>query len=174
MDRRVAIDQPLREKGAPSTHNHHRPDTVAHLERVRPRTWEWTNLLGMQNFAGEMHHHKMRHLSSTLLDRDQGLELIVTFAACWRKASWRCTPSPEIPAAACHVGTGSQRATQLILHRALIISRQWAGELPSTSRSGKGEHRRHIITTGQTLSVSTSKFSLHLQLECSTKSLSTS
>ena len=50
----------------------------------------------------------------------------------------------------------------------------WAGELPSTSRSGKGEHRRHIITTGQTLSVSTSTFSLHLQLECSTKSLSTS
>ena len=50
----------------------------------------------------------------------------------------------------------------------------WAGELPSISRSGKGEHRRHIITTGQTLSVSTSTFSLHLQLECSTKSLSTS
>ena len=59
--------------------------------------------------------------------------------------------------------SNSQRATQLILHRVLVISRQWAGELPSTSRSGKGEHRRHIITTGQTLSVSTSTFSLHLQ-----------
>ena len=64
----------------------------------------------------------------------------------------------------------------------------WTGELPLTIRSGKrgapsththlgpateGEHRRHIVTTGQNLSVATSTFSLHLQLECSTKSLST-
>ena len=28
---------------------------VPHSER--PQTWEWTNLLRMQNFAGEMHHH---------------------------------------------------------------------------------------------------------------------
>ena len=40
----------------------------------------------------------------------------------------------------------------------------WAEELPLISRSGKREHRRHIITTGQTLSVSTSTFSSHLQL----------
>ena len=26
----------------------------------------------------------------------------------------------------------------------------WTGELPSTSRSGKGEHRRHMIATDQT------------------------
>ena len=45
------------------------------------------------------------------------------------------------------------------------ISRQWVGELPSFGPSGKGEHRRHIVTTGQNLSVATSTFSLHLQLD---------
>ena len=58
VGRRVAIDQPFRERGAPSTHNHHGPAAVAPLEWVRPRAWKCTNLLGMQNFAGEMHHHK--------------------------------------------------------------------------------------------------------------------
>ena len=100
---------------------------------------------------------------------------------CWRKASWRCTPSPETLAAACHVGMYADQLIGLSESHSIDFAQgsghqpsAWTGELPSTSRSGKGEHRRHIITTGQTLSVSTSTFSLHLQLECSTKSLSTS
>ena len=46
-------------------------------------------------------HHKMRHLSSILLDRDQGLELIVTFAAGTSPLGgalrhWRSCLSPSI------------------------------------------------------------------------------
>ena len=115
------------------------------------QTWEWTNLLRMQNFAGEMHHHELRHLSSTLLDRDQGLEFIVSFAA------------------------GSRLHGGALHHRRQCSNQSSVGRRVAIVRSfGKGEHRRHIVTTGQNLSVATSTFSLHLQLECSTKSLSTS
>ena len=44
----------------------------------------------------------------------------------------------------------SQRDTQLVLHRAVVNQPSaWTGELPLTSRSGKREHRRPIITTDQ-------------------------
>ena len=45
---------------------------LSHLHPSHPASLECRILL-------EMHHHKMMHLSSTLLDRDQGLELIVTW-----------------------------------------------------------------------------------------------
>ena len=76
------------------------------------------------------------------------------------------------------IRSGKRGAPSMEVHSitgdSAVISRQWVGELPSFGPSGKGEHRRHIVTTGQNLLVATSTFSLHLQLECSTKSLSTS
>ena len=105
----------------------------------------------MQNFAGEMHHHELRHLSSTLLE-----EIKAWSSSC-----------PLL------LAQGSMEVHSIAGDSA-VISRQWVGELSLFGPSGKGEHRRHIVTTGQNLSVATSTFSLHLQLECSTKSLSTS
>ena len=97
----------------------------------------------MQNFAGEMHHHELRHLSSTLLE-----EIKAWSSSC-----------PLL------LAQGSMEVRSITGDSA-VVSRQWVGELPSFGPSGKGEHRRHIVTTGQNLSVATSTFSLHLQLEC--------
>ena len=132
----------------------------------------------MPNFAGEMHHHEMRHLSSTSGQRTRSGAHHVF--CCWLKASWRCTPSPGTVSVSCRISkwpdqlVGLSKGYSIGFGAGHVISRQWAGELPSFCPSAKGEHRRHIVTTGQNLSVATSTFSLHLQLECSTKSLSTS
>ena len=133
----------------------------------------------MQNFAGEMHHHELRHLS-------------ISPALFWTEIKVWSSSYPLLLAQGFmevhsitgdsrsilsyrHVARPTHRALQkLLIDFGQVISPQWAGELPSFCPSGKGEHGRHIVTTGQNLSVATSTFSLHLQLECSTKSLSTS
>ena len=118
----------------------------------------------MPNFAGEMHHHELRHLSSTLLDREQGLELIMSFAAGSRLHGGALhhrgqSQYPVIKQVARPARRALQRLLNWFWRRAHVISRQRAGELPSFCPSGKGEHRRHIVTTGQNLSVATSTFS---------------
>ena len=79
----------------------------------------------MQNFAGEMHHHELRHLSSTLLE-----EIKAWSSSC-----------PLL------LAQGSMEVHSITGDSA-VISRQWVGELSLFGPSGKGEHRRHIVTTG--------------------------
>ena len=133
----------------------------------------------MPNFAGEMHHHELRHLSSTLLDREQGLELIMSFAAGSRLHGGALhhrgqSQYPVTKASGQTSSSGSPKATQLVLAQGARYQSSVGRRVAIVLSLGKGEHRRHIVTTGQNLSVATSTFSLHLQLECSTKSLSTS
>ena len=106
----------------------------------------------MQNFAGEMHHLKMRHLSSTLLDRDQGLELIVSFAAGASPhggALHRRGQSQQPVMSACSQtnSSGSPRATQLILAQGAShqssVGRRIAIVLPFRERGAQSTHRHH-------------------------------
>ena len=106
----------------------------------------------MQNFAGEMHHHELRHLSSTLLDRDQSLELIVSFAAGSRLHGGalhhrRQSQHPVISACSQTNSSGSPKATQLILAQGASyqssVGRRVAIVLPFRERGAPSTHRHH-------------------------------
>ena len=72
---------------------------------------------------------------------------------CWRKASWRCTPSPKIPAAACHVGMSPDQLIGLSESHSIdfaqgashqsSVGRRVAIDQPFRERGAPSTHNHH-------------------------------